>query len=454
MNLIKIAAVLAAAQPVYADNNVDALIPELWAMESLLQLEKLSVMPWLVHRDFESSVANFGDTVNAHLPADFKLTRKGVNDDVETQDATAATVPVKLDQHLVVSFVIKDGQESKAFKDLIATFLEPAMRTISEGVDKMLAGQVFNFVENSVGAAGTPAGADSLPDLKALMTNNRVPGSGRNNVLSANTEAALTKLDLFIGADKVGDDGTALREGSLGRKYGASNVTDIAIPSLKGGTAGLTKTVNFAAGYPVGYTGAIVLDTGVAHAAYSVVAIAGSVYTVASGGALEVTLDQPLKAALADDASITQVVDGTIGAAYAAGYEKGVLITGIRGVVGEAIRTATGDIYSIVELTGVADTYLLDRPLAGALTNAQKVGVFPDGDYNFSFHSNALALVTRPLAAPKTGSGAISAVVNENGIGVRVVITYDGKAQGHRVTIDLLAGIKVLNTKLGAVLLS
>ena len=450
----KLIPLVAAAQAIYRDNAIDALIPELWAMESLLQLEKLSVMPWLVHRDFDGLIANFGDTVNAHLPADFKMTRKGVNDSVETQAATIATVPVKLDQHIVVSFVIKDGEESKAFKSLIATHLEPAMRTISEGLDKILAGQVFNYIGNSVGALGVDATARSLADLKAMNTNNRVPTSGRNNVLTADTEADLTSLDLFVGADKVGDDGTALREGSLGRKYGANNITDIAIPSLVGGTAGLTKTVNFVAGYPVGYTGAIVLDTGVAHAAYSVVEIGGIPYTVTSGTLTGVTLDQPLKVALADGASINQMADGTIGAAYPAGHVKGVVITGIRGAIGEAVRTAAGHTYTIVEATGVADTYLLDRPLEGALTASQKVGVYPDGDYNFSFHRNALALVTRPLAMPRAGTGALSDVQSANGVGVRVVITYDGEAQGHRVTIDLLAGVKVLDEVLGAVLLS
>lgn len=450
----KLIPLAAAAQAIYRDNTIDALIPELWAMESLMQLEKLSVMPWLVHRDFDGLVANYGETVNAHLPADFKMTRKGVNDPVETQNADISTVPVKLDQHIVVSFVIKDGEESKAFKSLIATHLEPAMRTISEGLDKILAGQVYSYLGNTVGALGVDATARSLADLKALNTNNRVPTSGRNNVLTANTEADLTSLDLFIGADKVGDDGTALREGSLGRKYGANNITDIAIPSLVGGTAGLVKTVDFVAGYPVGYAGAIALDTGVAHAAYSVVEIAGIPYTVSAGTLTSVTLEQPLKVALANDAAISQMADGTIGANYALGYVKGVLITGIRGAVGEAIRTAAGDIYTIVEATGVADTYLLDRPLDGALTASQKVGVFPDGDYNFSFHRNALALVTRPLALPRSGTGALSAVQAENGVGVRVVITYDGEAQGHRVTIDLLAGVKVLNEDLGAVLLS
>lgn len=450
-NKIKFAS--ATAQPTYFDNDSQALIPELWAMESLLQLQKLSVMPWLVYRDFDQMVANYGDTVNAYLPSNFKLTRKSPTDDVETQDATSTSVPVKMNQHLVVSFVIRDGEESKAFKDLIAVYLVPAMRTIAEGIDKMLTSQVYHFIENSVGSVETSATAATLSKMKALLTNNRVPVTDRNNVITADTEAELTALDLFVGANTVGDEGTALREGSLGRKFGANNIVDIAIPSLKGSTAGLIKTVDHAAGYPVGYTGAITLDTGTAHGAQDVVVIGGSVYTVASATVTSVTLNEPLKAPLADGATISAVQNATVGAAYAAGYAKGVVITGVRGVVGEGLRTATGKLYTIIEVLG-ADTYLLDIPLEEALTNGQKLGVFPDADYNFSFHSNALALVTRPLAPPKAGTGAMSAVVDDNGVGVRVVITYDGKAQGHRVTIDLLAGVKVLNNKLGAVMLS
>ena len=67
--------VSAIAQEVYHDNNVDALKPELWVWESLLQLEKLSVMSQLVHTDFSGQVASHGDVVNAFLPAAFQLTR-------------------------------------------------------------------------------------------------------------------------------------------------------------------------------------------------------------------------------------------------------------------------------------------------------------------------------------------------------------------------------------------
>ena len=86
----------------YYDN--DALIPELWALESLLQLEKLSVFPWLVYRDYGDDLANFGDTVNAHRPAVRTMSRKGTSDPIVTDNANSETLPVVLNQHVYDSF--------------------------------------------------------------------------------------------------------------------------------------------------------------------------------------------------------------------------------------------------------------------------------------------------------------------------------------------------------------
>ena len=36
---------------------------------------------------------------------------------------------------------------------------------------------------------------------------------------------------------------------------------------------------------------------------------------------------------------------------------------------------------------------------------------------------------------------------------VRVTITYDGTSQGHLVTLDILAGVQVLDGRLGSVVL-
>ena len=458
-NAIHLPGLLALAQQAAFDNDIDSLIPEMWAAESLMQLEKMSVMPYLVHRDFDSVIANHGDVVNAHRPANFKMKRKGMNDNVVDQDAKSDTVPVKLDQHLHVSFVLRDGQEARSFKDLAEYFLTPAIRTIAEGLDQILANQVYNFTANAVGTLGTAPNKGTLSLLKALMTNNRVPAEGRANVLTANTEAAFTALDAFTDADKVGDDGTALREGSLGRKFGANNIADIAVPSLVGNLVGATRAINNAGGYPQGHKTAVTVDGagGTAPGTQDVALISGRPYTVKTiVSGTSIVFNEPLHVALADNAVISFQQRAVFAAAYAAGYSGDVAIdAGLRaGPIGTAIRTPAGQIYTIVDNSDTAGEYLLDRPLETAIADNDAVGTYPDGDYNFAFHRDALALVTRPLPQPREGTGALSAVLDENNLTMRVTITYDGKAQGHRVTLDLLAGVKVLDENLGAVLLA
>jgi len=444
------------SQALILDNDVNALIPEFWALESLYQLKKMNIGPAIVYRDFSQVVANKGDTVNAWLPANFTYQRKTDNSDVVDQAATLTSVPVRMDQHIYTSFIIKDGQESLAAADLIRIFLVPAMRANAEGLDQSIIGQVFQFIGNQVGKVNTPLTAATAATLQAHLTKQRLPGTNRFVVLDPFAAAGLLSLDLFVGAQFVGDDGTALREGSLGRKYNASWVQDIAVPNLTtgaGGATAQTNAVNNLAGYPIGAT-AIAYDGAGTLAAGSVVAIGGHVYIVDSVNAGTATLHSGLLEAVADNAVISSYAQGAFGAAYAANYDGEVVITGIRGQVGEGVRTAAGDTYCIVSPGVAANSYLLDRPLKNAVANNSKVGTFPDGVYNWAMHPYAVALVTRPLAAPKEGTGALSAVMDNDGVGVRVVITYDGKAQGHRVVIDFLAGITVLNQQLGAVLLS
>ena len=45
-------------------------------------------------------------------------------------------------------------------------------------------------------------------------------------MVGATAEADLLGNELFVSADKVGDEGTALREASLGRKFGMDVYTD------------------------------------------------------------------------------------------------------------------------------------------------------------------------------------------------------------------------------------
>jgi len=459
------------------DNDNRALIPELWAQEGIAILVEQMVAAALVHRDFESEVAEFGDVVNTRKPQEFKAKRKVDADNVTVQDAVSTNVAVRLDQHVHVSFLIKDGERSKSFQDLIVTYLEPAMIAMARHTDQIVLAQFAQFLNNSAGQLGDGASKSSLTRTRKVMNDNKVPQQTRYQTLTSEAETDYLEIDNFMTADKIGDDGTALREASLGKKFGiwlllSQNMSDIAA----GNTIVVTTLVNLIAGYAKGDT-VLLVDGGTAAAdaplgAY--LTIAGDdtphrIEAIVGDPVTSITLDTPLKFAVANDAVITIYAPGEVNlvAGYAGlladgtpGYAKEIVVDGftVAPQVGQLVSFGVGtEQYVIIDTddTGLVGI-TLDRPLETAIANDDNVNIGPAGNYNFTFHRNCLSLVTRPLEAAMAGTGASSAVVNDpaNNVGIRVTITYDGNKQGHLVTLDFLAGVKVLDEDLGAVMLS
>jgi hypothetical protein len=102
-------------------------IPEAWAKEGRVILEENMVAANLVHGDFENEIHNFGDAVNTRRPGTFKIKRK-VDGTTWSQRANATNVRVPLDQWFYNSFIIRDGEASLSFQDLVDTHLLSPMR--------------------------------------------------------------------------------------------------------------------------------------------------------------------------------------------------------------------------------------------------------------------------------------------------------------------------------------
>jgi hypothetical protein len=457
---------------VHANDN-DAFIPEVWAAESLMVLTNNVVASMLVHRNFENSIASFGDTVNTRIHGTFSARRKTDDDDVTVQDASSTNVAVKLDQHLHTSFLIKDGEETKGFKVLRDEYLVPGMVSLAQQLDEIIVSQLYHFRHQSVGQLGVTPTRSLVTAARGALNDLRVPTQGRKMLVGTNTETALLNIDDFVQADKLGDEGSAMREGSLGRKFGMDIFMDQNVPSVRGTTVVANGLINFAAGYAAGstvltvdtFTGTLPLVNG------AWLVIAGDltplqiVSTVGGATPTSITIAAPgLREAVIDNAAITVYDSGQINAVggYSLDYGKKLTLDELTAAPKKgqlisigAAQAATGETTSIHAATNGPDRSTtevwLDRPLRAAAADNAVVGLGPDGEYNFAFHEMAIALVTRPLAPPQSGTGALSTVMNWQGYSIRVTITYNGTKQGHLVTLDILAGVKVLDTRLGVV---
>ena len=454
-------------------NSNDAYVPEHWAMESLMILEESMVMSKLVHRDFSAQVQNFGDIVNTRRPSKFYSSRKVDTDDVTEQDAISTNVQVPLDQHHYTSFIIKDGESSKSFKDLVSTYLTPAIQAVGRGVDRSVVGQAHRFVNQS--QVGKLDGLDSsnfrsqLVEANEKMNMANVPEDMRRLVLSPTSESAMLNTDLFVAANQSATT-EALRNAQISRLfnfdiYRARNtpcVSDSATDVATGTVTNALSAGTTAASQAVTITGYEVVLGEYATVAGNQQPQFITAATTGAGDTTAVTLDVDNKYATAALAEIKvyQSAAVDLAAGYAIGWSKEINIDGFTNApqAGQLMAFGVGAarrVYTIIESrANGADQYiLLDRPLEVALVDDQAAFPGPAGCFNLAFHRDALAFVNRPLALPQGALGASGAVASYNDLSIRVVMQYDSKKQGTRVTCDLLSGVALLDAEMATLFL-
>lgn len=200
------------------------LTPDIIAREALMVLRNNAVMANLVHRDYSDEFAAVGDTITIRKPATFTANEFN-GSTITVQDATETGVPVTIDKHLDVSFAVTSKEMALDISDFSKQFLVPAMQAFADKVDKYLIGLEASATNRVAHADGVIAPADMIAARKYL-TQNAAPLADRRFVVGATAEADLLNSELFVSADKVGDEGTALREASLGRKFGMDCYVD------------------------------------------------------------------------------------------------------------------------------------------------------------------------------------------------------------------------------------
>ena len=193
------------------------LTPSVIAKEALLVLRKNAVMANLVHRDFSKEFAAVGDTVTIRKPATFVANEFSESAGITVQSATETGIPVQMNKLLDVSFEVTSKEMALSVDDFSAQFIVPAMQAFADKIDSLLLALQSNVTNRIV---QTNKVQDDIVTLRTHLTKHSTPLTERSYVVSSNEEARMLKSELFVSADKVGDDGTALREASLGRKFG------------------------------------------------------------------------------------------------------------------------------------------------------------------------------------------------------------------------------------------
>lgn len=443
-------------------NSLTAWVPQFWAAETLAILNERMFAPTLVHRDFSNQVAQLGDTVNTRRPAEYTAIRKGVNDDVTIQDSSATNVQVVLNQHFHTSILLRDAEMSKGMKQMSAEHMRPAAISINRQIERVIFGQTYQFIGNSVGGIGQMTSnnaKDYALNVRQKLDEQKAWEEGRNFVLNPKTETDFLRPEWFTSADKVGDT-MGIRNARIGHKLDFDFYKSLNMPNIL--TTQTTSTFALTAAAAQG-------ATSIAHATTTTALVTGTWITVdgipnmvaATGTATATNLRWPLTRAVASATSLVVVTPGALVnliGGYASGYDGEITIASATAApkIGQAVSfgVATGNaIYSVINVTG-STGITLDRPLEAAAAKDTVVSFGPAGAYNLAMHKNAIAFVSRPLALPDPESGVKSAVLSDGGLSMRVTMQYQGMKQGMLITFDMLCGIKILDTNLAAVLVA
>jgi len=304
------------------------------------------------------------------------------------QNITESSVIVTLDTIKTVDVEVTSKQMTLNIEDFAQQVVQPAVYAIANAIDSDLAA-LSKRIGYVTGSTGTTASALSFIAGCAKSLNNRaVPLDKRRLVINPDAHASLITLDAIVNAEKSGTT-DALREASMGKLLGFDTYMNQNVVAQA--TAGITHDVLLASGSAASGATTIVLSSTAMTGSF---AVGDRIVSTALVGTYVIT-----SAATAASETVTLTISPAL--------EKVV---------------ASGTIFSIV--------------------GAHK--------QNVAFHRDAFALVSRPLALPV--GGADGAVINYDGLSMRVTRGYTMAQKVNIISFDILYGVKVLDIKKAVVL--
>lgn len=212
--------------------EVEAAIPEFWANVALGAVKANTVMANLVNRDYSDAVATKGDVVNVIQRGNLVVNDKQTGKQITLQTPSNSKIPVTLDKHKEISWLIEDIASAKAIQSAV-DYVTDAAIALGEQIDKDLL-SLYSTLALQSGTDSTDLSVATILDAREKLNIAKAPVAGRYFVISPQDETALLKLEEFTKADWSDENMVALREATIGKKYGFTFVMDqqVAVTSV------------------------------------------------------------------------------------------------------------------------------------------------------------------------------------------------------------------------------
>lgn len=185
--------------------NVAQAIVKLVAADALPALVGNLVLGRLVNRDFESALAQYGDTISVPIPPTMVANNIAEGGTVTTQNPNLGSAQIVLNTHAECTFQIPDVTKVLAVPDLMKTFLEPALIAIAEKIETDLLSVYAQFTANAILGGGTAINEASIDAAETALFTNKVPkAQTRFLVVSGSAFSAMRQISRFTDYISVG----------------------------------------------------------------------------------------------------------------------------------------------------------------------------------------------------------------------------------------------------------
>lgn len=178
--------------------NVAEAIVKYVSADALPLLLPNFVMGNLVNRDYESTLAQAGDTVNIPIPPSAVANNIVEAGSVQPQAQSLGNAQIVLNTHAESSFTIPDVTKALAFPDLLKIYIQPAIEAIAQRIEIDLLSLYPMFTANAVVGGNSAMDEARIDQAESNLFAAKVPpGQKRYLVLSTNSYGGVRQLGRF-----------------------------------------------------------------------------------------------------------------------------------------------------------------------------------------------------------------------------------------------------------------
>lgn len=195
--------------------------PNIWSREALMFVKSnLVLLPLIKH--YDADVQSSGQTLEIPNVSAITANLKAQNTVVTLNYNTETKTTITLNQHYESSFIVEDLVKIQSAYNLRSDYTQAAAYAISEKIDSSLA-TAMTSAWTGYGAYGTALNDNLILTVNRYLSENKAPRSDRSIVVHPKGEAELLAIDKYVRYDAlgVGGDANSIKNGKIGRIYGA-----------------------------------------------------------------------------------------------------------------------------------------------------------------------------------------------------------------------------------------